>query len=1018
MKVFVLAEFLGIAHAFSENIGIISGSLDPSDVPLNLIGKERILALILGENAINDECGQKLEEYCKDLKNIGLKPKDLHPELEGLCQKMKQKCTDLKNEITTNSNKVKVFLQDLSNAFTNSKIILSKAQCNYIHVQCIIFHDFSDFLSLCDTLDEQCHGSILQTLAYEALSRALGRDLKTQANCEAKISNFCSKLIKENYYLLWSCFHQKHTCETLLAEKKDNCELLEKDIETLFKNTHKLEEDCYFLLEKCYFHSPVCEETIIQDCESLKNRCKEKNILYFPHGYHFNPLEFPFTLEEKIGLNQLFTEVEASGILNIKPLFLRIHRFLLLAYHLRNSDQNMTTRCINYLEDCTFSYLTKTLRNLCNETDHVQVCEEINNTLQGECNFFKLALEEKGLFNITTGIKNKLYTLDKLFKIIHEKAYTDLISKCYYLQSLCGVNFVNACRILKVVHYRAQLSNLAKEVLEGELFGFLHDLGSGGIKGCVLKLVEKCKKVRNDSIDLFLMCLKPKETCEALMEDVGRKALQLQSILNEKRDYPEEKDCIVLEKKCENLSKDFEELNAPCSTLRRNCAHLRNAQKLKDALLNKNNDILATVDNCTKYLEMKCPRWFMREMNPFSLICVAHYKTCTRIREDVQNHCSAFEQNMKIENVVKQSEESEKKDNICFFWEKYCDMLMENCPDKLKKDNGEGELCVKLKRNCKTFRDKFPLLKALMYNIKGSLTGEDVCTTRLKGYCTSSAKLNKTLEESCNEYNKDDNVRGEICNKFIKWTEILCNNLPAKLVKVAKDLKDRAAEFKETKEQAEKAARESGLFLVASQAAGEKQNHRLAARGNVTAYIRLVRRDDLDIESSVRHGLAFDLMSLVLELYLEAKDICGHFIEECAFEDDCPKFGDPCEEIRKYCKVFVLPKAMSSTETSVSTATDGKPKSTVTTKDGKCVAIDSKTTWVTSKSVSTKTKTRTSVTTSKQKCKPVPCTTEEARTKGRETGGAGTKIPSRGTKIFGLTVMNIVIWVIGIFIVI
>ncbi|KAG5518822.1 hypothetical protein PMAC_002352 [Pneumocystis sp. 'macacae'] len=994
------------------------------DIPI----EEQILALILGKNAIDDQCEQKLEEYCKNLRGMGLEPKDLHPALEEFCQEAKQKCTDLKTKITNVSGNARSFLLDLSSSLTSAEFTLNKVQCNYVHVQYTIFREFTSFRSLCDSLDEQCHEAILETLTYEALSRALVRNLETEKACNAKIPDFCPVLAGENYYLFWYCFLQKHICKVLPAREKEICKSLKEDIKTVLENSDKLEKDCHSLLEKCYFHSPNCKDLVQQECMELRNDCKGENIVYSPpppHTHLFDPLKFPPTLQEKIGLDRLFAEAEAMGVLNVKLSFPEIRRFLLLAYHNTNPSNEEIARCTYYLGNCTFRHL-KELGSLCNTTNRTKVCEEINNTVKGECDSFQSTLQEKGLFKLKSGAKDMFYTLDKLSEMIHEKVYADLISKCYYLQSHCGTDFVDACGTLKAAYSRAQLFNLAKEVLVEELFGFLHDWTSDGVKKCAVKLVERCQKVRNDSIDLLSMCLKPGETCEELMWDLGRRSSQLYSILGKKRDYPEEKDCIVLEKECENLSKDFEELNAPCSTLRRNCAHLRNAQKLKDALLNKNNDVLATIDNCTRYLETKCPRWFMREMSPFSLICVAHYKTCLRIREDVQNHCSALEQNMKIENVVKQSEDDKERDNVCFLWEKYCDMLMENCPHKLKQDNNGDGLCVKLKENCKTFHNKFPSLRALMYNIKGSLTDKDVCTTRLKDYCASSAKSNKTLEDSCNEYSKDDNVRGEICNKFIKWTEILCNNLPAKLDKVAKDLEDRAAEFKKTKEQAEKAASDSGLFLVASQAADEKQNHRLAARGNVTAYIRLVRRDDLDIESSVRHGLAFDLMSLVLELYLEAKDICGHFIEECAFEDDCLNFKNPCQEIREHCKAFVLPKAVSPTETSVltvtvtdsTTMTGDKPKPTVTMKDGICVVIDSKTTWVTSKSVSRKTKTHISVTTSTQKCKPVPCTTEDARTKEPETGGADTEVPSAGTKISGLTVMNIVIWVMGAFIVI
>ncbi|KAG5513836.1 hypothetical protein PMAC_000874 [Pneumocystis sp. 'macacae'] len=1019
MKAFVLAGFLGIALAFSKNIGIASNALVPPYTSSGFIGEEGILALILGKDATDNKCEQKLKEYCKSLEEMGLEPKNLHPTLEELCKQMGQKCIDLKTKITANSSQAKSFLEDFSNALTANEITLTKTECNHIHIQYTIFREFTGFRSLCDSLDEQCHEAILETLTYEALSRALVRNLETEKACNAKIPDFCSVLARENYYLFWYCFLQKHICKVLPTREKRICESLEEDIKTVLENNDKLEKDCHSLLEKCYFHSPNCEDPVQQGCIKLRNGCKGKNIVYSPpppHTHLFDPLKFPPTLQEKIGLDRLFAEAEAVGLLNIKLSFPEIRRFLLLAYHNTNPSNDKIVRCTYYLGNCTFRHL-KELGSLCNTTNHTEVCEQINNTVKGECDSFKLALQQKGLFKLESGAKDMFYTLDRLSEVIHEKVYADLISKCYYLQSHCGNDFLDACGLLKAIHRRAQLSNLAKEVLVEELFGFLHDWTSDGVKKCAVKLVERCQKVRNDSIDLLSMCLKPGETCEELMWDLGRRSSQLYSILGKKRDYPEEKDCVILEKECENLSKDFEEFNAPCSTLRRNCAHLRNAQKLKDALLSKNSDVLVTVDNCAKYLETKCPRWFMREMSPFSLICIAHYKTCLRIRGDVQNHCSALEQNMKIENVVKQSEDDKERDNICFLWEEYCDMLMGNCPDKLKQDNNGDGLCVKLKGNCKTFRDKFPLLKALMYNIKGSLTDKDVCTTRLKDYCASSIESNKTLEDSCKEYNEDD-TRDKICVKFVKWMEILCNNLPTKLNKVAKDLEDRVAEFEETKEQAEKATSDSGLFLVASQAADEKQNHRLAARGNVTAYIRLVRRDDLDIESSVRHGLAFDLMSLVLELYLEAKDICDHFIEECAFEDDCLNFKNPCQEIREHCKAFVLPKAVSPTETSVltvtvtdsTTMTGDKPKPTVTMKDGICVVIDSKTTWVTSKSVSRKTKTHTSVTTSTQKCKPVPCTTEDARTKEPETGGADTEVPSEGTKISGLTVMNIVIW--------
>ncbi|KAG5513123.1 hypothetical protein PMAC_003419 [Pneumocystis sp. 'macacae'] len=460
-----------------------SGSLDPPYTSPGLIGEEGILALILGKDVTNNQCEQKLGEYCKDLGNAGLKPESLHPELKGLCQEAKKKCTDLKTKITTNSDKAKNFLQSFLNVRNNSEIVLSNSQCNYIHVQCIVFHDFSDFLSLCDALYEQCHKDILQTLAYETLSRALSQNLRTQAACEAKIPDFCSKLIRENYYLLWSCFHQKHTCETLVAKKKDNCEFFKKDIGILFKNTHKLEKDCYLCLKN--------------DCKDLKNRCKEKNVLYLSRSHFFNPLEFSPTLQERISLDQLFAEVEA------------------LAYHVKKLKSKYDNKM--------------TLRNLCNKINYVEACEQINNDLQA---------------------KNKLYTLSGLSELVYDNTYAYLISKCYYLQSHCGNDFVDACRVLKAAYYRAQLYNLAEEVLEEELFGLLHNLNDlNGNKKCAEKLIKDVEK--------------PKETCEALMEDVERRSLQLRSILDKKRDYPEEKDCIVLEKSARIYQKDFEDQNAP-----------------------------------------------------------------------------------------------------------------------------------------------------------------------------------------------------------------------------------------------------------------------------------------------------------------------------------------------------------------------------------------------------------------------------------------------------------------------
>ncbi|KTW27981.1 uncharacterized protein T551_02948, partial [Pneumocystis jirovecii RU7] len=639
MKAFILASFLGIAYAFSKNIEFIhkrsasDPSQDPSldlslDLSLDSIGEEKIMSLILGKKAIDNKCKTELEKYCGSLENSGLVPENVHPALKEFCGNVEQKCIDLKDKINTTSNNIWDSLYNIVTSISNKNFHLEKAHCNYAHVQCMFFQEFSSFSSICDQIAEQCHHQINEDLAYEALLRTLPKNVESQVACEEKIKESCFKLNKESYYLLWSCFQKEYTCENLLI-KKNNCKSLKKDIENTFQ-------------------------------------------------------EFPPTLQEEIGFYRLHDEAAAHGVLIIKPISTGFNRFILLAYHIKNTARNRTKRCIKYLENCAFGYLTEELENLCNTTNHDEVCEKIDREVQEECDSFKLALQKKGLMG--KNVKSQFYTLNKLSKIIYEESYTTLISKCAYIQSHCGVDFTDACGILRIAYYRAQFYKLAKEVLEGGLFGLFHNLDSDGTKKCIDKLVEKCKVVRNNSINLLSMCLKPKETCEALAEDVERKSYRLRHALDKTRDYPREKDCLVLEKQCEDLTKDFEELNGPCATLKRNCAHLRNTKEVKDSLLSKNTDILANIDNCTTYLNVKCPRWFRREINPFNLTCVAHHKSCVIMIEEVQNHCLAFKENMESHDVIKKSEDNEK-DNICFLWGGYCDMLVENCPDKLKQGN-------------------------------------------------------------------------------------------------------------------------------------------------------------------------------------------------------------------------------------------------------------------------------------------------------------------------------------------
>ncbi|KTW25557.1 uncharacterized protein T551_03680 [Pneumocystis jirovecii RU7] len=1018
MKAFVLASFLGIAYAFSKNIEFIhkrsasDPSQDPSQNPLDLpsdlsldsLSEEKILSLILGKNP-EFRCEGKLKEYCKDLKNTSLVPEDVHPALKGLCENAEKKCNDLKTQIDTLSSNAKGYLQDIITG-SSGNMVLGKTRCNYAHIQCVIFREFYDFSSICDEITEQCYRQINEDLAYEALLRALPRDLKSQAACEEKIKESCFKLNRESYHLLWFCFLLKKTCGVLLNRTKDNCNAL-KDLNTL-KNTSTLKNDCYPLLRKCYFHSSNCENGEVQN--------------YFPP-----------TLQEKIDLQQLHTEALTLGVFLGKSLSTKFSHFLLFSNYYTGDNASKldnTQSCTKSLENCTsFDYLTQELKNICKKTNKNKTCEELNNELERECMSLKLVLNHK-LSKASDTTKSKPYSWNELPGTMSKEDCISLNYKCHYIDPYSNNTLYNACKNLKLECFKSAIYGQARDVLEEGLFGLLHDLDSDGTKKCMTKLVERCQVVRNNSIVILSMCLRPKETCGALAEDVKRKSHRLRHVLDKTRDYPREKDCLVLEKQCEDLTKDFEELNGPCATLKRNCAHLRNTKEVKDSLLSKNTDILANVDNCTTYLDMKCPRWFRREINPFNLTCVAHHKSCVIMIEEVQNHCLAFKENIESHNIIEESKNNGKRDDICFLWEGYCDMLTGNCPDKLKQgNNGEDGLCVSLKKNCKTFREKLPLLKAFMYNIKGFLTNKGACSKQLGDYCSTSTKPNGTLENPCKEYNKNENTRNEICDKLIGLMRILCNTLPVKLGKVAKDLENRANEFKKTKQETEKAINDSGLFLAISQTADGKKNHHL--HSNNTAYVRLVRREDAsDIEPSVRQGLAFDLVSLLVELYLEAKGICDHFIQECVFEDDCPKFKDSCGKIRKSCEAFVLPDAKPRVTTSISTTTltesttitDTQSESTVATTvmEGKCVALHSKTTWVTSKSTSTKTTTTTSVTTLTQKCKPVPCTTEETQTRKPETRTEAdhTVMPNEGIKISGLGATSIVIWVIGVFIVI
>ncbi|KTW30571.1 uncharacterized protein T551_01854 [Pneumocystis jirovecii RU7] len=1008
MKRFTLFCFLRIAYTFSKNNEptLLDTSLDS----LDLIGKDKVLTLLLGKEAISDQCVPKLQEYCKNLKNMALEPKNVHPALGGLCGNEDEECNNYKNRINTILTGIKESLMRIYEKLNTDGSTLDQNECNYSYFRCFFFWHFPDFLTICNLIIEKCYEKMSQHLAYKVLFKSLTGNLKNQTTCEINLKEPCSKFSTESYYLAWYCFWKRTTCMTLIKKAQDNCKALNNSIENALKD-HTLEKQCHSLLQRCYIHFPDCEETL--NCENFKKRCEEKGITYSPFhdGLFFDPIGLPPTLEKRIGFQQIFAKAAATGILVSKPTITKSYRFLLLSLH--NKQISAVAGCVYYLNRCAFKQLSEELANMCNATNIVEICVELSKQVPEECNSLELALKNKGLFNMSATDKSDLYTLHGLSKIVPEEDYASLVLDCYHLESLCNQSIMDSCNNLRQVYHRSQFYNIAKDKLEKELFGLFRNLSSSGVKECAVKLTQKCQIARNNTIDILALCLKPEEACKIFAEDVKRKSLHLRHVLDKVRDYPQEKDCLVLEEKCEDLTKDFEELNGPCTTLKRNCAHLRNAKKLKDSLLSKNADILANVDNCTAYLNMKCPRWLKRETNLFNLICIEHHKSCIIMTEDMQNHCSAFKENMKSQDVVKKSEDSEKRGDICFFWGGYCEMFMKSCPHKLEQNDTDiNGLCAELKKNCRTFYKKELLLKDLMYIMKGFLTDKNVCSKQLSSYCSNSTQSNKTLKNLCIEY-KDE--KDKTCDRLVNRTKIFCNIFLIRLDKTSSDLENRAYEFKKIKKQAVKAVSDSGLLLAIPQTKDKQNHYPTNTHSNITAYIRLMRRKNiLNLQPSIRQGLAFDLMSLVIELYLEAKGICDHFIRMCVFENDCPKFKDSCKKIHNYCKEFELPKATPFVTTSISTIT--MTESIITGKG--CMVYHVRTSLVMHKSASTKTKINTLVATVTQKCNPVPCIMEkETQTKKvKPSGETSNKILNKGIKISGLGIINIIIiWIVGIF---
>ncbi|KTW25558.1 uncharacterized protein T551_03681 [Pneumocystis jirovecii RU7] len=1001
--------------------------------------EEYLLALILKENVVDEsQCKKSLEKYCEELKKASLDMEKVHKMLKDFCgngkaSKANTKCQGLQAKVMRKCTNFKT--QKLEQAVKNP----SDDNCKESERQCLFLEGAcpSVLIEDCNKLRNLCYQKKRDKVAKEVLLRALHGNIENENKCKEKLKKICLELSQESDELTMLCLDQQTTCDKFVSKKKEKCTDIETSIKTAL-NKNELKTKCLLLLEKCYFYRGNCEgdklkckspnkdcEDYLPKCDELGEKCQEQNIVYIPPGPDFDPTKPEPTVAEDIGLEELYKKAEKEGVHIGKPPVR--DATALLALLIQNSgNTQVEEKCKKVLENkCKELKEHEVLGDLCNDSGTIgkngtEKCKKLQDELANSTKILSAKIGAKHFVSIG---QNNIVSWNKLTTFITEEECIRLQSDCFYFAQDKGP-LEKGCKNIKAACYKKGVEALANEALQSKMYGLFRGSGKEWFKKLLDKIMDECSGLKTTSDELFLLCINPLKAVRILAADIQTRAVFLRKQLDQKRDFPTDKDCKELGRKCETLGKDSNQIKWPCHTLKQQCDRLGTTEILKQVLLDEHKDTLKDQESCVKYLKKKCNKWSRRGDDRFSFVCVFQNATCKLMVDDVKDRCEVFEKNMQasdINNSLKKNQiKTESAANICPSWHPYCDRFLPNCPD-LKKGK---TFCQNLKKYCEPFYKRKILEDALKVELRGNLSNRNKCEPALERYCTVLKDVNNaSISSLCknntkNKTEKDDeNVRKKLCLKLVEEVEQQCKVLPAELEHEEKDLKDDFETFEKLKKQAEKTMNKSNLVLLfvkkdennASKNSSKNKDKNTVSNGlqDITEHVKILRRGVKDVLVTELEAKAFDLAAEVFGRYVDLKERCEKLESDCGIKDDCDGLKEVCGRIEKTCRDLkplevksheIVTESTTTTTTTTTTVTD--PKAT------ECKSLQTTDTWVTQTSTHTSTSTITSTITSKitltstRRCKPTKCTTGD---------DAEDVKPNEGLKMSGWSVMRGVI---------
>ncbi|QSL64027.1 hypothetical protein MERGE_000182 [Pneumocystis wakefieldiae] len=927
-KIIAIGVFNLVAFTYGDknaDLNVKSSQVSTRDVPSKdlVIEEGDIYAFILKNDYEDDsKCKERLEEYCKELKEIDPELEKVHTKIKEICgDNDKEKCKEIKEKI------IKVIDEFNSKKYTQMDYFKVYEHCDNIFPKCFFYSGINstNITDNCNYLRYLCYSQEYEKLKTEIMLKAVGFNNNDYTDFRIKAKEVCPILIQHGNDLIIDCLKIENLFKNYLRNYVNHfCNSLNAVL-----NDNKLKEKCHERLEKCYFFKDNCDK-----CDELKESCKKKNITYSPPREDFSPIESEETLLKRIDLENFYKRARNKGLVlgEIKGTLDDMLIYLSVTYEgLKEAE------CRGVLkENCDFfESLSLEFKELCLD-DKKEKCKDIlevtNRSKKLKKNLYITGFSTE----FGDNKESKIIIWENLPTSLNEKECLELTSECYLMRVACNNFIIAACRNAILGCYKRRQDLLFIKLIESQLHKEKYELKSNDekLKICQKIVMEKCVTLRNTNIRNFLKCLRPKEICDKVEEILLIQSRDLGQALDKVRDSPKEKDCVELKKDCDGIVGNLDSNNEKCATLKKNCEFLRVAEELKSVFLKEKSNALASLENCLKALKEKCDRLSKGEEHPLRISCVFKEETCKRIVSEVSSHCVAFKNNIEKHDIVNRSENGNKTlaEEICMLWVPYCDQLMENCADELKEGNGTVKrVCSQLKVNCKSIIDRLHLEDSLIHELEGSLSTEEECEKALGKYYESDLTKDSTTE---------------LCKKLVEEVRNKCFALKNGLEKSEKDLEKKKSRFEKVKQEAEESIKEAKSVL--SKVKGEGQ----------------------DASVSEAEAKAFDATAKALKLYLELKENCKGLQPDCSFTKKCPDSKAVCERIEKLCK-GVEPLEVKYHYGEKVTE--------------QCTQVRTTDTWVTSTSLHTTTMTTTPTVTSTltlttiRKCKPTKCTTGSSK---------------------------------------